>query len=328
MVLRWGIIGPGNIADREMAPAMTADANSRLVAVVARDPEKGAAFARKHGAEWSSTDYGAMLGRPDVDAVLITTPNGLHAGQVVAAAKAGKHVLVDKPLALSSGDAELAVSACETAGVKLGMNFQTRYHLCFEEARRVIRSGEIGDVTHAQIDASPGPRLPAGWRTDLDVAGFGSINNIAVHLYDLARFLLDQEVIEVSAMLDVGRERAVDMLPVVLLRFSDGPIVYVNGNQVAFKPLNEIVVYGTKGRIDGRGLTRADTEGDLRIATEAGERTTHFSSADCYRRTLAGFTEAVLSGREPNPSGLDGLRSVQLTDAIGRSAQEGRVVHM
>jgi 1,5-anhydro-D-fructose reductase (1,5-anhydro-D-mannitol-forming) len=328
VVLRWGVIGPGNIADREMAPAMAADDNSRLVAVVARDAEKGAAFATKHGAEWSTTDYAAMLARPDVEAVLITTPNGLHAQQVVAAAMAGKHVLADKPLALSAGDAQRAVDACAVASVKLGMNFQTRHHLCFEEARRVIHSGEIGDVTHVQLDASPGMRPPAGWRTNLDVAGFGSVNNIAVHLYDLARFLIDQEVTEVSAMFDVGREHAVEVLPMVLLRFSGGPLVYVNGNQVAFKPLNEIVVYGTRGRIDGQGLTRPDTEGDLRVVTEAGERVTHFSNAGCYRRTLAAFTEAVLSGHEPNPSGIDGLRSVQLTDAVGRSAREGRVVEV
>jgi predicted dehydrogenase len=326
MVLRWGIVGPGNIADREMAPAIVGDANSHLVAVVARDAEKGAAFAGKHGAEWSSTDYGAMLARPDVDAVLITTPNGQHAGQVIAAANAGKHVFVDKPLALSAVEAQRAVDACAAAGVKLGMNFQTRYHRCFEEARRVIGSGQIGDVTHAQIDGSPGRRPAAGWRADIDVAGFGSINNIAVHLYDLASFLLGQEVTEVSALLDVGREHAVDALPLVLLRFSGGPIVYVNGNQVAFRPLNEIVIYGTQGRIDGRGLTRPDGEGDLRIVTEAGERTTHYSNADCYRRTLEAYTDAVLNGRDPTPSGLDGLRNVQLTDAIGRSAQEGRVI--
>ena len=328
MALRWGIVGPGNIVDREMAPAMAADANSRLVAVVARDAEKAAAFAAKHGAEWSSTDYDEMLARRDVDAVLITTPNALHADQVVAAAQAGKHVLSDKPLALSARDAQRAFDACAAAGVKLGMNFQTRHHRCFQDARDVIRSGEIGDVTHMQIDASPGLRLPAGWRANLDVAGLGSVNNITVHIYDLARFLVDQEVTEVSAMFDVGREHAIDMLTMVLLRFSGGPLAYVNGNQVAFKPLNEIVIYGTTGRIDGRGLTRPDAEGDLRVVTENGERTTHFSNADCYRRTLAAFTEAVLDGRDPNPSGLDGLRSVQLTDAIARSAREGCVVEL
>jgi 1,5-anhydro-D-fructose reductase (1,5-anhydro-D-mannitol-forming) len=311
-----------------MAPAIAADSNSELVAVVARDPDKGRAFADKHGAGWSGTDYDEMLRRSDVDVVLITTPNALHADQVVAAARAGKHVLCDKPLALTAADAERALEACDDAGVKLGMNFQTRYHACFEEARRIIQSGEIGDVSHVQVDASPGTRRPAGWRTDLEVSGLGSVNNIAVHMYDLLRFLLDQEVTEVSAMFDVGRERAMEVLPMVLLRFHGGSLAYANGNQSSFKPLNEIVVYGTKGRLDGQGITRPETEGDLRVVTEEGERSTHCASADCYRRLLAAYTEAVLNGRDPSPSGKDGLRSVTLTDAVARSAREGRVVEV
>ena len=181
-------------------------------------------------------------------------------------------------------------------------------------------------MSHVQVDASPGTRRPAGWRTNLDVSGLGSVNNIAVHMYDLVRFLLDQEVTEVSAMFDVGREAAMEVLPLVTLRFSGGPLAYANGNQSSFKPLNEIVVYASKGRLGGQGLTRPETEGDLVVATEDGERSSHFSNADCYRRLVAAFAESVIAGRDPSPSGLDGLRSVQLTDAITRSAREGRVV--
>lgn len=326
MTLGWGIVGPGGIADREMAPAIAADVNSDLVAVVARDPDKGSAFAAKHGAAWSGTDYAEMLARDDVDVVLITTPNGLHADQVVAAARAGKHVLCDKPLALSAAEAERAVAACADAGVKLGMNFQSRFHECFEEARRVIQSGDLGRVSHVQIDCSPGTRRPAGWRTNLDVSGLGSVNNIAVHVYDVLRFLLEQEVTEVSAMFDVGRAREMEVLPMVLLRFDGGAMAYANGNQSSFRPLNELVVYGDKGRLDGQGLTRPETEGDLRVVTEDGERSTHFVNASCYSRLLAAFADAVVNNREPSPSGRDGLRSVQLTDAIARSAREGRVI--
>jgi 1,5-anhydro-D-fructose reductase (1,5-anhydro-D-mannitol-forming) len=328
MTLGWGIVGPGGIADREMAPAIAADPNSELVAVVARDPDKGRAFAEKHGAQWSGTDYDELLARPDVDVVLITTPNALHTDQVVAAAKAGKNALCDKPLGLNAAEAERALRACSAAGVKIGMNFQSRFHACFEEARRVIQSGELGRVSHAQVDASPGTRRPAGWRTDLTVAGLGSVNNIAVHMYDLLRFLLGQEVTEVSALFDVGREHAMEVLPMVLLRFDGGALAYANGNQSSFRPLNEIVVYGDRGRLDGQGLTRPETEGDLRVVTEEGERSTHYASADCYRRLLAAYSDAVVNDRDPSPSGEDGLRSVQLTDAIARSAREGRVVEV
>jgi 1,5-anhydro-D-fructose reductase (1,5-anhydro-D-mannitol-forming) len=326
MTLRWGIIGPGDIANSSMAPAINADPNSELVAVVSRDQGRADAFAQKHGAKWAGTDYGAMLARDEVDAVLITTPNALHADQVVAAARAGKHVLCDKPLALNAAEAWRAVDACREAGVKLGINFQTRHHAPFQEARRIIKAGEIGEIVEIQIDASPGRRPPAGWRTDPELAGLGSVN-IAIHLYDVLRFLVDAEVTEVAAMFNSGREAGViETLPMVLIRFDNGALAYANGNQATPFPLNEIVIYGTRGRIDGRGITRPLMEGDMTVVTEEGSRTDKWSTKDCYERTVCAFSEAVLAGRDPNPSGEDGLRSVQLADAIAKAAREGRTV--
>jgi predicted dehydrogenase len=112
----------------------------------------------------------------------------------------------------------------------------------------------------------------------------------------------------------------------VLLRFDGGALAFANGNQSSFRPLNEIVVYGDKGRLDGQGITRPETQGEMRVVTEEGERSTQYSGADCYQRLVAAFSDAVLNDRDPNPSGEDGLRSVELTDAIARSAREGQVV--
>lgn len=324
MTIGWGIIGPGGVADKWMAPAIARDPNSELVAVVSRDAGRAAAFAEKHGARSSGTDYAQMLANPDVQAVLITTPNAQHVEQVVAAAKAGKHVLCDKPLGTSAAEANRAVDACRQAGVKLGMNFQTRHHACFVEAKRVIDSGEIGEIVSAQIDASPGARPPVGWRTDPDLAGLGSVNNIAVHIYDVLRYLIGSEATEVCALFDIGREPGIELLPMVLIRFENNALAFANGNQATFSPLNDFVLNGTRGRISGRGITRPDMEGDMTVLTEAGERTAHYSSADCYDRTVAAFSRAVAAGEEPNPSGVDGLRSVQLTDAIRESARGGR----
>jgi 1,5-anhydro-D-fructose reductase (1,5-anhydro-D-mannitol-forming) len=325
MALGWGIIGPGGVADEDMAPAIAADPNSTLIAVVSRDRGRAEAFATKHGARSAGTDYSAMLANPDVDAVLVTTPNGLHSEQVVAAARAGKHVLCDKPLGLTAAEAQLAVEECAKAGVRLGMNFQTRHHSCFQEARRAIKAGEIGEIVYAEVNASPGARRPGGWRTDLRIAGLGSVNNIAVHMYDLLRFLFDDEVAEVTALFDVGREPTLEVLPMVLLRFKKGGMAYANGNQVTFRPLNDIAVHGTEGRIDGRGITRPGREGDMTIVTASGEKSSHWSTKDCYARLVAAFSEALLAGRDPNPSGADGLRNVLITDAIVRSAREGKV---
>ena len=135
-------------------------------------------------------------------------------------------------------------------------------------------------------------------------------------------------VAEVSAMFDVGRDDVLERMPMILMRFTNGTMAFANGNQVTPLPLNDIVIHGSTGRIDGRGITRPLKEGDMRVVTASGETTTHYSSHDCYIRTVAAYSRAILDGRDPNPSGLDGLRSVQLNDAIKTSAREGRVVEV
>jgi 1,5-anhydro-D-fructose reductase (1,5-anhydro-D-mannitol-forming) len=328
MTLGWGIVGLGRSADTLVAPAITADPASRLVAAVSRDAARASAFAERHGAPTAGTDLAAMLADPAVDVVAITSPNALHAEQAIAAARAGKHVYCDKPLATSGRDAERVLEACATAGVRIGMNFQTRYHACFREARAIIERGEIGEVIAVQVDSSSGDVHFAGWRAEPDLAGLGAVNNIAVHLYDLLRYLLAAEVREVSALFDTGRDGGLERVPMVLMRFSSGVLAYANGNQRTPFPLNDIVIHGTTGRIDGRGITRPQREGEMRVLTAAGERVGQYASHDVYERTVAAFSAAVLAGRDPDPSGLDGLRSVQLTDAIRRSAREGRLIEL
>ncbi len=327
-MLGWGIIGPGRIADTAMAPAVNALPGNRLAAVVSRDRARAEAFAQKHNAAHAYTDYAEMLRDPGVDVVLITTPNALHADQAVAAARARKHVLCDKPLATSVADAARVVQACRTAGVRLGINFQTRHLACFAEAKRVIDAQEIGTVLVVQLEMSSGGGALRGWRADPALAGLGSVNNIAVHAYDLLRYLLGSEVTEVMAMFDTGRTGQLETLALALLRFENGTMAYVNANQKTPHYQADIDIYGTAGRIVGDHLTRPGLDGELRVLTERGETVTPYSTADAYRRAVADFADAVLHERDPRASGLDGLRSVQLTEAIARSAREGALVEV
>ena len=327
-MLGWGIVGPGRIADTAMAPAINALPESRLAAVVSRDRGRAAAFATKHNAARAYADYAEMLRDPAVDVVLITTPNALHAEQAVAAARAGKHILCDKPLAASAADAERVVEACREARVRLGINFQTRHQACSEETKRLIDAGEIGQVLVVQLEVSAGANPLGGWRTDPALAGLGSVNNIAVHAYDLLRYLLSSEVTEVMAMFDTGRTGRLETLAMTLLRFQGGTMAYVNGNQKTPNYQADLDIYGSKGRIVWDQLTRPWLEGELRVFTERGETATPYSNKDAYRRTVAAFNDAVLRNREPNASGRDGLRSVELTEAIAKSAREGVLVEL
>jgi 1,5-anhydro-D-fructose reductase (1,5-anhydro-D-mannitol-forming) len=159
------------------------------------------------------------------------------------------------------------------------------------------------------------------------LAGLGTVNNIAVHTYDLLRFLLDSEVAEVVAMFDTGQTTELETLAMATLRFEGGALAFVNANQSVPNPQNDFVVYGSSGRILGRNLTRHMQEGELRVINGQGEESvTAYSTRDCYERVVADMNRAITEDREPLASGMDGLRSVQLTEAIAESARQGRLV--
>jgi 1,5-anhydro-D-fructose reductase (1,5-anhydro-D-mannitol-forming) len=327
--LGWGIIGTGGFAGNATAPAIKALGGAgSLVAAVSRDRGRAEAFAAQHGARRAYTDYADLLRDRDVDIVYISTPNAQHAEQALAAARARKHVLCEKPLALSVADARRMVDAFEAAGLKLGTQFQTRHHTAFVETKRLLEQRTIGDVILIQIEVSSGANQLRSWRADPALAGLGSINNIAVHPYDLLRYLVGSEVREVAAMTDAGRSTDLERLALALLRFQNGTLAYVNANQRVpnFQP--DIDIYGTDGRIVGVGCTRPFREGELRVLTAAGEQVTKYSSQDAVVRSIAAFNDAVARDREPNASGVDGLRSTQLTEAVIRSAREGRLVEV
>ena len=322
----WGLIGTGRIAEERILPGIVAHAGNRLVGVVSRDPGRADTFARKFGAAHAYTSYDDLLRNPDVTVVAIHTPNSQHAEQAIAAARAGKHVFCDKPMATSVADAERMVRECEKAGVKLGVNFHNRFMPCFIETRRLIASGEIGEVQLVQLEASPGAR-PGGrlgtWRLDAAVAGLGTTNSIGVHVYDILRYLLASEITMVSAFFDTARG-VMEGTNLSTFRFANGVLAQLSVHENTPFPHNDFVIYGTKGRIIGRGLTRSRAGGELQVTTADGKtRSSEFPATNAHAAAVAAFSEAFLEGRDPVPSGIDGLRSVQLTEAMARSAWDG-----
>jgi 1,5-anhydro-D-fructose reductase (1,5-anhydro-D-mannitol-forming) len=324
----WGIVGLGRVAGTEIAPAVSADPRSTLAGVVSRDAARAEAFAARHGAGRAYDDYRALLEDPAVDAVYIATPNALHADQVVAAAEAGKHVLCDKPLATTVTDAERAVAACRAAGVRLGITFQTRKHEGMAEIRALLAEGGIGAVRLVQVELGPGRKLPQGWRTDPALAGVGVMHNLGVHAYDLLRYLLGAEVVEATAVVDVEPGFEVDTLALALLRFDNGALAYVNANQSLPHPQQDLSIHGTEGAVLGRDVTRPHLRGSISVIRPDGAEERAVSSAEAFSRTIGDFAGAVLAGTDPSPSGVDGLRSVELIDALARSVRDRRTVRL
>lgn len=328
ITLGWGLVGLGKIAGNEIAPAIASLGNSELVTVVSRDQQRADAFAATHGAARGTDDFASMLRDDAVQAVYIATPNALHAEMAIAAARAGKHVLCDKPIATTVTDAEQVVAECEKAGVCLGVTFQTRNHDGMADVRALVADGKIGSVVVAEVEMSSGRTGLKGWRTDPALAGMGTMNNIGVHGYDLLGYLLGAEVTEVTVLLGKEPEYKLDTTVLALLRFDNGALAYVNANQSVPGHRPDMVLYGTEGRVVGHNVTRPNRKGRYDIQDRDGESSREADTSGAYRKTVGDFADAALQGREPSPSGLDGLRSVRLTDAMARSAAERATVRL
>lgn len=322
----WGLIGTGRIADDRILPGINAFDGNKLIGVCSRDPARAAAFAAKFGAQRAYTNYDEMLRDPEITVVAIHTPNAQHAEQAIAAARAGKHIFCDKPMTTTVADAERVLRECEKAGVTLGINFHNRYMPCFIETRRVIASGEIGEVLVIQMEASAGPNAvstSAGWRVDPASAGLGTTMNVGVHVYDILRYFLASEITTVTSLFDTPRG-VMEKTNLSVFRFANGVLAQVNVNQTTPNPHNDFVIYGTKGRITGRGVTRSRFSGEVQVVTNDGKsRSKEFPTINAHGASVAAFSQALLEGKAYTPSGIDGLRSVQLTAGMAQSAWEG-----
>lgn len=322
----WGLIGTGRIAEDRILPAINSYAGNRLIGVVSREQARAQDFAKRFNAQHAYTHYQDLLRNPEVTVVAIHTPNALHAEQAIAAARAGKHVFCDKPMATSVADAERIVRECETAGVKLGVNFHNRFMPCFIETKRIVDSGEIGKVMMVQLEASAGPAalsVSASWRGDPALAGLGTSMNVGVHVYDILRYILSSEIVQVSAMFDAA-PGVMERVSLATFKFANGAMAQVNVNQTTPHPYNDFVIYGSQGRITGKALTRSRAGGELQVITSDGaSRSSEFPAINAHAASVVGFSQALADDRVPSPSGIDGLRSVQLTDAMGKSAWEG-----
>jgi predicted dehydrogenase len=197
---------------------------------------------------------------------------------------------------------------------------------CFIETRRIVQSGEIGDVILIQLEASAGPNpvsTAMSWRTDPSIAGLGTTFSVGVHVYDILRFILGSEIVSVSSFFDTPRG-VMEKTNLSTFRFANGVMAQVNVNETTPHPHNDYTIYGTRGRITGRGLTRSRFSGEIHVSIGGGEtRRMEFPTVNAHQGSVTAFSKALLEGREPSPSGIDGLKSVQLCEAMARSAWDG-----
>ncbi len=338
-VVRWALLGAGRHPELRIAPAVNAAKNAVLRGVWSQDPARGAAFAERHGAERAYKSLAEALGDRDVDAVFISTPNALHAEHAIAAARAGKHLIVEKPMAVSADEARAIVRAARENGRHLGVGYHMRHHSVLREAARIVAAGEIGDVVYAtaafvlhSFVPSTIPNSP--WKSDARMmGGGGSLMGMGVHVMDTLRFLIGREVTKVTALSDgQNAERPLDRLSQICLEFEGGAQAHMMCSGRFPFSRNDAVIYGSRGRVVAYDSVDMNAgHGHLEVTTPnehggTSTRTVRAAVPDHFVAEVEAFGAAVAGGPQFRADGIDGLRAVEITSAAIASLWDGRRV--
>jgi len=345
--VNWGVVGAGGIACRRTLPGAVAGAPSAAFRAV-QDvcPEAAQAAAQQFEVPKVYATAAEVFADPETQAVYIATPVAAHAGQIIAAAKAGKHVFVEKPIALNVAQAEQAIAACAQAGVLLGCGYMMRFHALNVAARDLIARGELGRVVAGRAQLTCWyPPIPGAWRQDPACGGGGALMDMGSHCIDLLEFITSARVASVLALNQcLVQDYTSEDTSTVLLRMDNGAQMIVdslfNVPDAASRSLLEL--YGTKGALYGEGTigqmptgritAMLSDQGDYDAQQERAPSTHTFDleaePVNMYAAEIEQFSQAVLTGGQPLVDGAEALWNLKVVEACYRAGRERREVEV
>lgn len=324
--MRWALIGASTIAAQYMIRAIRAQEGGEIVRLVSGSKERAAAYASEHGIPASGTDLDVALGDPNVDAVYVSTTNEKHFPQAMAAIAAGKHVLCEKPLAMTLNAAVDMVRAAEEAGIVFATNHHLRCSGSHRAVRGLIEAGRIGRVLSLRIfHAVHLPPHLQGWRINAAEAGGGVIPDITVHDADVTRFLLgeDPETV-VAQMTTSGMGQGVEDSAMSVWTMPSGAMVMSHESFTHPFAGSGLEVHGTEGSIFARGVMTQNPVGEIELVTEAGREAIPFPDHDLYVQGVGQFVAAAAGGGQPAATGWDGVKSLAVALAVREAAGTGK----
>lgn len=323
MSIRLGVLGAGIIAKSFMEAAPNVPGLD--VAVICDIVEDAArALAEPHDIP-TAADFRAVLADETIEAVYIALPHNLHEGATIAAAEAGKHILLEKPMANSLEEADRMLAAQRRAGVKLMIGFTHRFHSELETAKRLIETGELGQLTLAVDLMTTGGVIP-GWFWQKPVSGGGVLHVNGAHSFDRLRWLTGSEIVEVFAYAQTyDARKTVEDSAVVALRFANGAMGMTAHNWVTDTSLPfkcDLDIHGTEGAI------RIDTWNSLEFSNAHHTWRQRRERDDMFEKEIGEFVSAIVEDREPCVAGEDGRRSLACVQAAYESARTGKPVRL
>lgn len=312
----WGIIGCGDIANKAVAPAVNEDSNSELVAFASASQERAEEFTRRHGAKRAYSDIAAFLADPDIDVVYAASRVYEHLPQTVAAAAAGKHVLCEKPMALTGAECQEMVDACHAAGVNLAVAYYRRYYPKNIKIKELIDGGAIGRPVLVRLvltgNYDPTPDDPKFWRIDPAKSAGGPIADVGSHRLDLLCHWFGEPA-EVAARNEtLIHSYPADDADVLLIKMASGVQVTASFHWSIGVGHDTIEMFGTEG-----ALFSTPTDGPhLTLRTASGTEEFNLPCAENRHLPLIqDFSERVLAGGPPLYTGEDGAKTTRIIES-------------
>lgn len=344
--LRWGVIGAGGIADRRTIPGMMCAENAELVAVM----EVRAEFAESLRAKWNARRaYDAaesLLADPEIDAVYIASPVFLHAQQARAAADAGKHILIEKPLAMTSDEGGEVVSYCESRGVQIAAGLMMRFGSYVQAMKRAIADGKIGRVVSGYSQFTCWyPDMPGNWRQSKRNGGGGAMMDMGVHCIDLMQYVTGSKVRQVAAFHDtLTFHYEVEDASMVMLRLENGAqcVVQSNFNIPDDAAKWRLEFFGDQGRLMGDGVI-GQVDGGSLDALFCGKARGYDAQQDAkqtrgteipvklgnmYTREIESFGRSILEGLPLEVPASEAVQVQRIMEAAYRSNDEKCVMEL
>ncbi|NBD28155.1 Gfo/Idh/MocA family oxidoreductase [Paenibacillus sp. T1] len=321
-------MGCAQIAAKAFIPSVRSSDTHEIAAVASRDVTRARTFADKHGIPDAYGSYMELLADPNIDAVYVPLPNHMHREWTIHAARAGKHVLVEKPMAVSERDAVQMVEACEQFGVHFQENVMYRYHPRYDRIKEIVHSGEIGSVRAIHgVFTSDRSAMEGDIRFRQEMGG-GGMYDIGCYLLSAARYVLEKEPAAATMQALFSPEHGgVDMMASGLVEFpGDAAFTFQCGLWADFA--NTLEIRGTHGtiRLPSAFSLRSDLSPDIQVTVRGEMRIEPFERGNQQLLLLNRFARAALYG-EPEPvSPWDGVRTIRVIEACLASARDKRRV--
>ena len=335
----FALVGLGHLTVGQLLPAFAETKGCRPVALVTGDRSKGERIARQYGIEAAAVygygDYDRIGDNPDIQVAFVVLPNAMHADFVIRAARAGKHVLVEKPMATSVLECQAMIAACRAASRHLMVAYRIQYDPHHRLLRDLIHQGRLGTVRHALLYFGQNQGAAGQWRLDHSLSGGGALPDIGLYCLNTIRFLIGEEPVAVAASLyaPTGDPRFTSVEESVewTLRFPGG-VSAVCGTSYSVHRSDVYRVMGTEGwaemspAFSYRGLALRTSRRSADDPRTESVETIRLPDANQFALEMDHMAECVGTGRRPQTPGEEGLQDQRIMDAIYASARSGRTV--